>query len=88
MSIRISTKQVCELHKQIDRNQWHEGMSYDMAKKIIEASEGIFGALIFGKYYWPKGKSFIICDRLAWPLQYFCISSEFYNLRRLSHYSR
>lgn len=72
--MRISTKKVRNFQNKYP-NLWHEGLSEDQVKEIKSHAEGKYKGLL-RKFYWPKGKSYVIQYILGDDV--YCISKKYY----------
>jgi len=74
--MRISTKKIRKFQKD-NSGYWHEGLNMTNVRDVKRNAEGRYNFL-FSKFYWQKGKSYVIQDVLGGHT--FCISKKTYDI--------
>jgi len=73
--MRINTKKVAKFQHEYPE-YWHEGLDEKFVKEIKDVVKSKYNFLV-RKFYWQKGKSYILDDILSGHK--FCISKEYYD---------
>lgn len=73
--MRIATQKILKF-RSVNNSLWHEGLSEEEAKILKKNVTGKFG-ILWKKFYWPKGKSYIFQSRLMGNV--YCITKKYYD---------